>query len=87
MACQMSSDEDKSGMEDLIHHLEYCKVPQQDRKFYILDPTAWDWNDSYRSGLNDGVKAIMFAPTVSQSSLKIWTGSRTPKNPGYGQHY
>ena len=61
-----ASDEDRLRMEDLIHHLEYCEVPQQDRKFYLLEPTAWDWNDSYSSGLNDGVEVILTAPTISK---------------------
>ena len=56
----MSSDEYKSRMEDVF------RVSQEDRKFHLLDPTARDWNDSYRSGLNDGVKAIMTAPFFSK---------------------
>ena len=52
MTCQISSDE----------YLNTCKVSQEDRKFYLLDPTAWDWKDSYKSGLYDGVRAIMLPP-------------------------
>ena len=57
-----ASDEE----EDLIHDLEYCEVPQQEWKYYLTEPTAWDWSDSYSSGLNDGVEVILTAPTISK---------------------
>ena len=67
-----ASDEDRLQREDLIHSLEHCEIPQQDRQLYLLDPTAWDWNDPYSSGLNDGVKVNFTACTASKP---LWVKS------------
>ena len=61
-----ASDEDRLRREDLIHSLKRCEIPQQNRQFYLLDPTAWDWNYPYSSGLNDGVKVIFTSCTTSK---------------------
>ena len=34
--------------------------------YYLIEPRAWDCNDSSNSGLNDGVEVILTAPTISK---------------------
>ena len=70
----MSSEEYKSRMEEVFGNFGYCSVSQEDRKFYLQDPNwDWDWmNDSYKSGLHDGVRAVMFTPTVT---IPFWLKS------------
>ena len=53
----------------MISSLEHCGISQQDRKFYMLHPEVWDWNDPYNSQLNDGVRAIL---STSSDSFPLW---------------
>ena len=61
-----------SRRELLISSLEHCGISQQDRKFYMLHPEVWDWNDPHNSQLNDAVKAVL---STSAYSSPLWIES------------
>ena len=83
MACILSSEEYKAQMEEVFGNFANCSVSQEDRKFYLLSPCeyrrSWDWNYktgtgswNYKLGLHNGVRAIMFTPTVT---IPVWLKS------------
>ena len=66
MACLLSSEEYKSRMEEVFGNFGNGSVSQEDRKIYLLETRYWDWiNYSYKSGLHDGLRTIMFTLTVT----------------------
>ena len=86
MACILSSEEYKAQMEEVFGNFANCSVSQEDRKFYLLSPDGfyknWNWNyksgfyksgsRNYKLGLHNGVRAIMFTPTVT---IPVWLKS------------
>ena len=56
---------DPSLQRELISSLKHCGISQQDKKFYMLHPDVWDWNNPDSSQLDDGVKAILSTSTYN----------------------
>ena len=57
------SRDPRSGKESVISSLERCNISQHDRRFYLEDPKAWDWDRNPH--LNVGVKAVLFNANYS----------------------
>ena len=61
------SRDPRSGKESVISSLERCNISQQDRRFYLEDPKAWDWDRNPH--LNAGVKAVL---SNANYSTPLW---------------
>ena len=54
------------ALEELKSDLKACGIPQQDWKYYVTEPQAWDCNIISNSGLSHGVEVVLTAPMTSK---------------------